>query len=120
MLAVLITLLLPCLAFALSLWRLLKTVRGLRLELGDVVWFGLYVMVNALSCVWVATIVPALTPDFTFPPQLQEVSQRVGLGLFICFMLVLFGRGPLAFVSGLPGRGWSRLLRLMRRSKSVS
>lgn len=114
--------LMPLCLVGTSIWRILITANRMRQpQFADVVWLGLYILVNALSGLWALTIVRALQPGFALPEPLLAVSETVGVGLFICFSLVLFGRQlnamavHLAVTAGVAlKRGTQRLFRRNR------
>lgn len=88
----LLALALPLILFAGSLWRVLATASRLNLpQFSDVVWLGLYILVNALSGLWALTLVKAMN-TLVLPSDFLRVSSTVGVGLFLCFGLVLVGR----------------------------
>lgn len=81
---------LPCVIFVLSLWHIRD--QGSRVRAGsgtDVIWTGIYVLVNVISCFWASTMMRALWATGGIPQALAQHTADAGFGLFAALLLIL-------------------------------
>ena len=81
---------LPCVIFVLSLWHVRDQGSKVRAGSGtDVIWTGIYVLVNVISCFWASTMMRALWATGGIPQALAQHTADAGFGLFAALLLIL-------------------------------
>lgn len=85
--------LLPCLIFMLSIWRINEQALKARINNGlDVIWTGTFVIINVISCFWGSTVISALQATGGIPVTLAEQTRTTGAGFFVTLLVILFAR----------------------------
>lgn len=90
----LLAMVLPLALFVMSLRAVFMqgSATGRSKDFSGVLWTGAFMMVNALSCFWSATILSSMGDSGRVPPHLVAVTLDAGVYLFATLVGVLYAR----------------------------
>lgn len=100
-----LSLVLPFSLFVASLSRVHdKARRASTRNLGDLVWVGVFVMVNVIACFWSAAMLDSVRIDGRVSAEQAATTYSSGLYLFATLALVLFFGPAIAYARRLVTR----------------